>query len=204
MRALSTITVLLACPIQLLAEQKLFEGGISPDKTIGVYLVVEDRADIGIHDYPSIEIRRERDHKLIGNLSCDSYIQHFNHAYEDIKVAWASDSRFFAFLCRGTKTSREVEVYCVATNSLLKLPDYPHAIVQRIPGASQGRYFFAESISWREHELSVRISGNTHDSASNPEDFPDDWYDCTVILRVISPNKVLLRDVIIHKPPKAA
>lgn len=189
--------------MQLFAEEKLFEGGLSPDKTIGVYLLSEDRADVGIHDYPSIEVRRERDHKVIGSLSCDSYIQHFNHAYEDIKVAWASDCRFFAFLCRGSKTSREVEVYCIATNSLLKLPDYPQAIVQHIPSASRGRYFFAESVAWHEHDLHVRIFGNTHDSASNPKDFPDDWYDCTVVVRVISPKKVVLRDVIIHKQPKA-
>ena len=204
MRVLHTITLLLACSMQLLAEEKLFQGGLSPDKSIGVYLVSEDRADVGIHDYPSIEIRRERDHKVIGNLSCDSYIQHFDHAYEDIKLAWASDSRFFAFLCRGTKTSREVEVYCVATNTLLKLPDYPQAIVRRIPSAARGRYFLAESLSWHDHDLSVRISGNTHDSASNSTDFPDDWYGCTIIIRIQSPKKVLLRDVIIHKQPKAA
>jgi hypothetical protein len=202
MRALHSITLLLGLSTQLLAEEKLFEGGLSPDKTIGVYMVSANRADIGTYDYPSIEIRREKDHKVMGQLSCDSYLQHFESASEDAKMVWAPNSRFFALLSRGTKTSRDVEVYCVATNTLLTLPDYARAIRQRIPSASQGRYFFAKSLAWRGHDLNVRISGNTHDSASNPADFPDDWYDCTIVIRVESPTKVHLRDVIIHKQPK--
>ncbi len=177
-------------------REKLFENGLSPDKALGIYLISHDW-----DKYPSLEVRREREREVIGKISCTDYIDDFDWAYSDWKVAWSLDSRYFAFVSRGTKESRAVDIYsCDSTNiTLLEIPDLMQAVSQREPSAIEGRYFFLESASWRGQDLSIQILGSKNGDASNPEDQPDNWYVATVVIHVESPKQVLIRSVSIDK-----
>ena len=196
------LAAIFVCSTALLADEALLEGGASPDKSTGVYLMGEENGSIP--DWPRMEVRKERGQKVLGSISCDSYIWHYQAALEDAKVAWSPDSCFFACLCRDTKTTRTAIAYSVANDKLtpITLPDCAQAIVSHIKNADKGRFFLAKSITWEAHDLRIRISGNVSDHASNPEDFPEDWYDCTVVVHVSSPQKAKLKDVIVHKRPK--
>jgi hypothetical protein len=200
MRVLLPIAALMALSTTLPAEEKLIEGGLSPDKDIGVYLVGEKFSPGDTQDYRGVEVRRERDHKVLGSFLGDSYTTYFNVAYEQTNAFWSADSRFFAFLFRSTKRTRSVSVYCVADGTLteVKLPDYAPSMGQRIKGFG-GRYFWPKAVGWRGHEMSVRITGNIVNGSGDPS--APDWYECSVVIQIDSHQKAVLRDVVVHKQP---
>src|SRR5207249_9740447 len=206
MRHLPIVIGLIGISNISIAREALLKDGLSPDKQLGAYLVSPDHPEAGVADFPSVVIRRERDHGVVGISTCGSYMAYFDPVYERTKVAWSADSRFVAILSQGTKTTYDASVYHVADHRLeqVSLPEYGRLLFERLGIPRGGRYFLLEQASWRDHHLDLRGRGNVSDSASNPTDFPDDWYDCTVVFQVESPTKVSVHEIIITKSPKKA
>ena len=149
-------------------------------------------------------VRREQNHRVLGCFASSSYMAYFDPAYERIKVAWSPDSRFLAVLSRGTKTTYEVAVYHAVADSvvLVSLPDYRRLLFARLGIATGGRHLLLSEPAWLDHTLRVHVSGNISDTASNPTDFPDDWYECTIVFRVEPAKKPSVQEIIVHKSPK--
>jgi hypothetical protein len=206
MRVFSIVIGLIGIATSVLAREALLKDGLSPDKRLGAYLVGPDHPEAGVADFPSVVIRRERDHRVVGISSCGAYMAYFDPAYERTKVAWSADSRFVAILSQSTKTTYDASVYHVTDQRLdpVPLPEYQRPLFERLGIPRGGRYFLLEQASWRDQHLDLRARGNVSDSASNPTDFPDDWYDCTVVFQVESPTKVSVHEIIVSKSPKKA
>ena len=206
MRRLFIVIGLIGIASTSIAREALLKDGLSPDKQFGAYLVGPDHPEAGAGDFPSVVIRRERDHHVVGSSACGSYMAYFDPAYERTKIAWSADSRFVAILSQSTKTTYDASVYHVKDQRLdpVPLPDYGRRLFERVGIPHGGRYFFLEQASWRDHHLGLRVRGNVSDSSSNPNDFPDDWYDCTVVFQIESPTKVSIDKIIVSKSPKKA
>jgi hypothetical protein len=204
MRALLIVIALIGVASASAAREALLKDGLSPDKQLGAYLVSPDHPEAGAADFPSIVVRRERDQSVVGIFTAGSYMAYFDPAYERTKIAWSADSRFVAILSQSTKTTYDASVYHVTDQRLdeVPLPEYGRPLFDRLGIPRGGRYFLLERASWRDDQLELRVRGNVSDSSSNPKDFPDDWYDCTVVFEVESPTKVLLHEIIVSKSPK--
>ncbi len=187
-----------------LAREVLLKDGLSPDKRLGAYLVTPDHPEAGAAEFPSVVIRREHDRHVIGSFASGSYMAYFDPAYERTKVAWSADSQLLAILSQATKTTYEVSVYHLTKQglTLIRLPDYGRPLFERLGIARGGRHFLLTQASWRAHDLQLRVSGNLSDSASNPTDFPNDWFECTVVLRVQSETQASVNEIEIIKRPK--
>ena len=187
-----------------IAREALLKDGLSPNKQFGAYLVSGDHPESGVADFPCVLIRREPDHNVVGTVACGSYMPHFEPAYERTKVAWSADSQFIVILSQATKTTFEASVYHIKDQRLdpVPLPEYGQKIIERLGIPHGGRYFLLEQASWRDHYLELRIRGNVSDSSSNPNDFPDDWYDCIAVLQIESTMKVSIHEIIVSKASK--
>ena len=204
MRHLLIVIGLIGVASISIAREALLKDGLSPDRQLGAYLVSPDQPEAGAADFPSVVIRRERDHRVVGISTCGSYMAYFDPAYERTKVAWSADSRFVAILSQATKTTYNASVYHVADQRLepVPLPEYGRPLFERLGIPRGGRYFLLEQVFWRDHHLELRVRGNVSDSSSNPKDFPDDWYDCTVVFQIESPTKVSIHEILVSKSPK--
>jgi hypothetical protein len=186
------------------ARQALLENGRSPDNRFGAYLVSPDEPDSAAGDFPSLVVRGEQDHRTMGSFVCGSYMAYFDPAYERTKVAWSADSQFFAMISQGTKTTFEATIYHVTGDGVspVSLPEYSRALFKRLGITTSGRYFLLSQPAWRDHNLRLHVSGNISDSASNPKDFSDDWYECTIVFRIRSATKASIEKIIVLKSPK--
>jgi len=199
MRFVFITMAVVGVPASAIAREALLQDGVSPDKRLGAYLVSADQPKAAAADFPAVVVRREQDHRVLGCFASSSYMAYFDPAYERTKVAWSPDSRFLAVLSRGTKTTYEVAVYHAVADSVVpvSLPDYRRLLFARLGIATGGRHLLLSEPAWLDHTLRV------HDTASNPTDFPDDWYECTtIVFRVEPAKKPAVEEIIVHKSPK--
>ncbi len=75
------------------------------------------------------------------------------------------------------------------------LPDYRLNILGRYLRVDGGRYRFDEDLKWqKDNSLEFVTRGSLVDGASNPQDYPDNWFSFVVGIEFLS-NRAHLRYV---------